>query len=117
MKLNSRSWTVVHRCAVALIGLFAAEAVLHGQPDRIAGQLINQERVALIGNVNPKAQPQFDTGPVDPSMKLSYITLMLKPSGSQQAALEQLLTEQQDRRSPSYHKWLTPERYADRFGL
>jgi len=35
---------------------------------------------------------------------------------AQQAALEQLLKEQQDPASPNYHNWLTPETYADRFG-
>jgi uncharacterized protein (TIGR03437 family) len=50
-------------------------------------------------------------------MKLSYVRLMLKASAGQQAALEKLLTEQQDRSSPNYHKWLMPEQYADRFGL
>ena len=33
-----------------------------------------------------------------------------------QAALDQLLREQQTLSSPNYHKWLTPEQYADRFG-
>ena len=32
-------------------------------------------------------------------------------------ALTQLVAEQQDRRSPNYRKWLTPEQWADRFGL
>jgi uncharacterized protein (TIGR03437 family) len=114
---NNRLGRTVHYSTVALIGLFVWDAALQGQPARIAGQITNKERVALVGNVNPKGQPQFEAGPVEPSMKLSYMTLMLKPSGSQQAALEQLLAEQQDRRSPNYHKWLTPEQYADRFAL
>jgi subtilase family serine protease len=42
---------------------------------------------------------------------------VMAPSPSQQAALDQLLAEQQDRTSPNYHKWLTPAQYADRFGL
>ena len=28
-----------------------------------------------------------------------------------------LLESQRDRASASFHQWLTPERYADRFGL
>jgi uncharacterized protein (TIGR03437 family) len=31
--------------------------------------------------------------------------------------LQQLLEEQQNPSSPNYHKWLTPEQYADRFGV
>ena len=48
---------------------------------------------------------------------MERITIMFKPSGAQQAALEQFLGEQQDPGSPNYHKWLTPEEFGDRFGL
>jgi subtilase family serine protease len=43
--------------------------------------------------------------------------LVFKPSLAQQSALEKLLSDQQQPSSPLYHKWLTPEQYADRFGL
>ena len=45
------------------------------------------------------------------------IKIVLKPLPDQQAALEQFLDEQQNIGSPNYHNWLTPEQYADRFGL
>jgi len=44
------------------------------------------------------------------------MTIRLKASASQQADLQQLLADQQNPASPSYHQWLTPEQYADRFG-
>jgi subtilase family serine protease len=56
-------------------------------------------------------------GAVDPSLKLSYVTLLMAPSPSQQKALDQLLAQQQNPTSPNYHKWLTPQQFADRFGL
>jgi subtilase family serine protease len=46
----------------------------------------------------------------------SATSLCARPSAAQQAALEQLLAEQQDPASPNYHNWLTPETYAERFG-
>jgi hypothetical protein len=64
-----------------------------------------------------RAKPQYDQGPVDPSLKLNYITLQTVPSASQQKAIDRLLAQQQDPSSPLYHKWLTPEQYADRFAL
>ncbi len=87
------------------------------QPDRIAGTVDNSQTVVLKGAVHPQAQPQYDKGPVDPSMKLPFITLLIEPSASQQAALQRLLAEQQDPSSPNYHKWLTPEQFGQRFGL
>src|SRR5580700_10137662 len=101
--------------AVVVLALAAAPAL--AQKDRIAGQIDSRRMVVLKGNVHPNAQPQFDQGPVDPAMKLNYITLTLNSSASQQADLDQLLVDQQDPFSPNYHKWLTPEQYADRFGV
>jgi hypothetical protein len=50
-------------------------------------------------------------------MEMQYITLLVRPSVEQGAALKKLLDEQQDRSSANYHRWLTSEQYADRFGL
>ncbi|MGD0792312.1 MAG: protease pro-enzyme activation domain-containing protein [Terriglobales bacterium] len=86
-------------------------------PDRITGAIVSSQTVALAKSLHPKAQPQYDLGPVDPSRQLSYITLLMAPSASQQKALNRLLAQQQDPKSPNYHKWLTPQQYADRFGL
>ena len=59
-----------------------------------------------------------DQGRVDPALSLSYITVALAPSASQQADLEKLLVDQQTPGSPNYHqKWLSPEEYAQRFGV
>ncbi len=84
--------------------------------DRIRGALTGAT-VQLRGNVHHLAQPQFDQGAVDPAMPLGTITLLTLPTAAQQTALTQLLAQQQDRNSPNFHKWLTPEQYADRFGL
>ncbi|HYL79144.1 MAG TPA: protease pro-enzyme activation domain-containing protein [Bryobacteraceae bacterium] len=79
------------------------------------------QRIAILGcalSIPLLAQiARHDQGPVDPAFKIGYITLILKPSASQQAALERLLEEQQDRSSANYHRWLTPEQFGDRFGL
>jgi subtilase family serine protease len=90
---------------------------LAAQPDRIVAAIDNNETVLLKGSVHPKAQAQFDQGPVEPSMKLPFVTLLIQPSAAQQAGLKQLLAEQQDPSSPNYHNWLTPEQFGERFGL
>ena len=66
--------------------------------------------------MRPQVQPANDDGPADSSLPLSGLTLVLRPSASQQAALDQLLKEQQDPASANYHHWLTPDEYAQRFG-
>lgn len=86
-------------------------------PDRISGALSSGQTVALRGNIHHSAQPQFDRGPVDPAMPLKFMKLHLAPTPSQIKSLQTLLDQQQDMKSPNYHKWLTPEQWAGRFGL
>lgn len=108
---------VLQRCMFVVVVLLLPLAMLFGQQDRIVGRIGGRGRVTLSGNVHPKAQQQYDQGAVEPSLKLSYITLALKKSAAQQTALDELLRQQQDPSSPVFHRWLTPEEYADRFGL
>ena len=87
------------------------------QLSRIAGPIDNRQRVSLTGHIHPKALPENDRGRADASLTLPYVTVMLKPSAAQRADLDQLLAQQQDPSSSNYHRWLTPEEYADRFGV
>jgi subtilase family serine protease len=50
-------------------------------------------------------------------MAVPGITLVFRRSATQEAALQALLAAQQDRTSPLYHRWLTPESFAARFGV
>jgi subtilase family serine protease len=104
-----RSWKL-------LLPLLASTVCL-AQTDRIAPRIDSSQFVALAHSVHPKARPEYDQGAVEPSLQLSYVTLQIPPSASQQQDLDQLLAQQQDPTSPYYHKWLTPEQYAARFGL
>jgi subtilase family serine protease len=106
------------RSQAVLVLLFIAAGVLWAAPqDRITSEVTDSETVILKGNVSPLAQRQNDLGPLDPSTPLTGIRIMFKLSAAQDAALKQLLADQQNPASPSYHKWLTPKQYADRFGL
>src|SRR5579864_260131 len=98
---------------VLLLGSSSALA----QTDRIATPLTSSQTVVLKGSVSPVAKPENDLGPLDPATKLPHVTMMMKLSPAQQAALDKLLVDQQDLSSPYYHQWLTPEQYGARFGL
>ncbi len=92
------------------------QPILSAQRNRIAGPIDNNRRVTLQGHIHPRAVPEYDQGPVAPSFEIPNVTIVLKQSASQQAALDQLLADQQDPSSANYHRWLTPQEYADRFG-
>jgi len=63
------------------------------------------------------AQAGNDRGSVGRLFRMERMTMMFKPTDSQEADLNTLLKQQQDAASPNYHKWLTPEEFADRFGI
>ncbi len=86
------------------------------QRRRVAGPIDNSRRVALSSHISPRIQGGTDLGDVDSTTMLPYVTMVFKQSPSQEADLDQLLKNQQDPTSPDYHKWLTPEQFADRFG-
>ena len=109
---------MTHRRFIFFCFLFCVSAAaVYAQPDRLRGAIDNSRSTVLRGSVHPNARSENDRGAVEDSFALPGMTLLLKPSATQQAALEQLLTQQQDPSSPNYHNWLTPEQYADRFGL
>lgn len=86
------------------------------QPDRISA-VESSHVVGLKGNVHGLARAEFDQGRADGSKLLRGLSLVFKPSPAQQSDLDALLVQQQERRSPNYHKWLTPGQFADRFGM
>lgn len=84
--------------------------------NRISQAIDEQQTVVLPGNVRPFLKNALDQGRMDGSTRLQ-ISMAFKRSAAQEAALDKLLEDLQDPKSSSYHKWLTPEQFADRFGL
>jgi subtilase family serine protease len=69
--------------------------------------------IVLKGQLHPNAQAQYDRGPVDPAMRIPRATLIFKPASS----LAAFLAAQQTPGTAEYRQFLSPEQYADRFGL
>ncbi len=87
------------------------------QQRRIVRPIDNTSTVRLPGTLVPRARAELDRGPVAAAMPMQHMSMVFARTAEQQAGLDQLLAEQQDRTSPNYHKWLTPEEFGDRFGL
>src|SRR5216683_6589515 len=104
--------------AVALSFLFAVSG--DTQPaarDRILGPVDAAQTAVVKGTAHPMARAQSDQGRTDTAQRLSGVALEFRLSPAQQADMTQLLHDQQDRTSPLYHKWITPDQYAARFGM
>jgi subtilase family serine protease len=85
--------------------------------ERLPQTIDNTNHWRLRGSVPPRARAEFDRGAVSGSLLMEGMRLVFQPTPEQESSLDILLQQQLDRSSPNYHKWLTPEQYADRFGL
>jgi Pro-kumamolisin, activation domain/Bacterial Ig-like domain (group 3) len=83
---------------------------------RITQSVDENQRLVLKGNTHPLARPQFDQGAAPADLPMNRMLLVLKRSPQQESALRQLLDEQQDKASPNFHKWLTPDEFGQKFG-
>jgi hypothetical protein len=80
-------------------------------------QAIDESQLTVLrGNVHALAKPIFDIGTAPATLPMERMLLVLKRGPEQEYALRTLLDNQQDKHSPSYHKWLTPEQFGKQFG-
>src|ERR1700681_3350490 len=101
-----------------LMGLTAVLAVTAAAQTRNRiTQNIGDTEPVVVSSPHPLARAEFDRGRVEGSMRINRAAMVFKLAPAQQAALEKLLADQQNPRSPDYRKWLTPEQYAARFGM
>jgi hypothetical protein len=105
------------RLVAFLFSVLTACAVFGQTVSQIVQPLDESKRVILKGNVHPLARAEFDSGPAPGDLSLDRMLLVLKRSPQQQADLQKLLDSQQDKKSPQYRKWLTPEQFGEEFGL
>ena len=106
--------TAILTLAFILVSVMGTMAQSTVQP-RIT-QAVDERMVQLNGNTHPMAQPEYDRGPAPDSLPAERMLLVLQRGPDQEAALSQLLEDQQTKSSPQYHQWLTPAEFGQRFG-
>jgi trimeric autotransporter adhesin len=108
------------RCLpILVVALFLSLRLIAQSPQvmpRIAGPVDERSLVVLTGNVPSIARAEFDRGEASASTQLSHVRLVLARSSQQQAALDTYDAQLQDKSSPNYHKWLTPEQFGKLYG-
>ncbi len=104
--------------SVAQTPASAAVAALHpaAQSNRIAAGASLTPQLQLTGHIPAWVTPAHQTPTaVDLSTPL-HISLVLRRDPSVEAALDQLLADQQNPSSPLYHQWITPEQLGTLYG-
>jgi len=98
-----------------LIGTLAEGQTPAVPTNRVATNPNMAVRSRLTGHVPSWATPTNDAGEAPDSTTLE-LTFVLSRSPAQQSQFNQLLADQQNRMSPRYHRWLTPQQIGDRYG-
>jgi subtilase family serine protease len=114
--MRSRS---VARLLFPVVSLFAALTPFASAAvqNRIASASTGSSRAAIPGSVSGHARHSVDLGDAPANRKLTSLSLRFSLTDAQQADLTQLLADQLNPSSSSYHQWLTPELFGARFGL
>lgn len=102
-----------------LFGLCTAVLPAQGPARRLAAvPAATEARVALSGDGGNRHHERAELqGALPGETALVGMSLVLKPTEAQDAALSQLLLDQANPASPSYRQWLTPEQFGARFGV
>jgi hypothetical protein len=82
----------------------------------ITQQVDPAQRKIFSNTVHPLVKKATDLGRADASLPMNDMLLMLQPSPATQKVLAQYIQQLHNPNSPYFHKWLTPERYAAKFG-
>ena len=108
------------RCFLSLVFCLLISRLVFAQapaPLSRITQAVDETRLTLLkGNTYPLARPEFDQGAAPPDLAMLRMLLVLTRGPEQEAALDAFMNEQQDKASPNYHKWLTPEQFGQLFG-
>jgi len=83
---------------------------------RIVQAAQSDKVVTLRGNVHPMARAANDRGLLADQQPITKIHVLLQRSAEQEAALQQLLAQQQDPNSSKFHSWLSPQEFGQQFG-
>ena len=113
--------TILNTILLVGVGGITAVVILGAAavPKRLHSNIDETRTFVLKGNTRPAVARGIavDQGQVAGGTAMPRMTLHFSLTSAQQADLNQLLTSLQDRRSSQYHKFLTPEQYAARFGM
>src|ERR1019366_6255911 len=120
--MGKRIWVIAIILAIgglAVCSLPISARALSGAtsaPAQITDPISDNEVISLPGNIRPEATAANDRGRVPDDVPLDHLILLLRRSPQRERALDQLLGELEDPKSPNYHHWLTADAFGQRFG-
>lgn len=107
---------VMSVCVLGVNAQSVPDPLPHAVP-LIVQSIDETQRVVFKGSVRAEVRPEFDRGPVADSFALNGMQLQLRRSPEHERAADTLANDLQRAGSPRFHQWLTPEEFAEHFGV
>jgi hypothetical protein len=85
--------------------------------ERIVAIVRNEQRVAVEGTTSPLLAVSSEIGRLPGGQNLGRMILQLSVTAAQEQAGEKLVSDLHDPSSTSFHKWLTPAEFGQKFGV
>jgi len=102
--------------ALVFAALFVP-ALANAQVAPLVTQPVDPAQRQVLGKtIHPLVKNSADLGRADSSLAMKDMLLMLQPSAAPKD-IQQYVDSLHNPSSPQYHKWLTPEQYAAKFGI
>jgi hypothetical protein len=117
LSFSSLMWIAVFILAFIGTGWGQDRAQMVSASHPLITRAVDESQLTTLkGNTHHLARKEFDLGTAPATLPMERMLLVLKRSPEQQLALHKLLDDQQDKHSPNYHKWMTPEEFGKEFG-
>ena len=97
--------------------LFTITSLAQTPASRITTEIDGTGSVAIQGTHSPMARDGKRCRTSAVGNQLQGISIVFSRSAAQEADLQALIAAQQNPASPLYHKWLSPDEFAARFGV
>jgi subtilase family serine protease len=110
------TWISVSSVSARAQKAFSSEDFKLGRP-RITEPIDDSVVVTIPGSRPRVLDRATDLGRMDGTTKLDSLVLVLKSAREQEQALQTVLDQQQEKSSPNYHRWLTPDEFGAAFGV
>ena len=107
---------IIRAATFILLSVAPGSILLAQAPPRIVEPVTESAFARLRGTTHRLATPATRIGRAPADLPMERILLKLKRSPVQQKDLDQLLADLQNPASGSFHNWLTPEQFGQRFG-
>jgi len=113
-----KSISLAFASVCSLLATSSVLAVPSGFPKQAIVSTVNEAKLTVLaGNTRPEANAANDQGAVEGSMPMQHMLLQLKRTPEREAALTQLIDDLHNSQSESFHQWLTPQQFAEHYGV